>query len=129
MPTSKSRFSNGMNRKTPTLLFAAVMLIVLLGYGFFEAQRLIEGPLITIEMPKNGSATSSRGVVIAGTASNISFLTINDKPSFTDESGRFSELLSIPPGVTVLTVAAIDRFGRRASESVSLNVLNYCPVS
>lgn len=108
-------------------LLIALVVICLVGYGLFEARKLIEGPIITIDMPRDGSATSTTGVVIAGEAENISFLTINDKSSYTDEQGHFAELLSLPPGVTVLTVAAIDRFGRRAQRSVTINVLNYCP--
>lgn len=109
------------------VIILAVLIIV--SYGLFEARRLIEGPVITIDSPRDGSATSTTGLVIAGEAENISFLTINDKPSFTDEAGHFSELLSVPPGVTILTVAATDRFGRRTERRVSINVLNYCPAS
>ncbi|MDO8517675.1 MAG: hypothetical protein Q7S26_00065 [bacterium] len=98
------------------------------GYGLFESRKLLEGPRITITSPVDGSATSSAVVVVEGEAQNISFLTINDKPAFTDESGHFSETLSPPSGYTVVTVASIDRFGRRASKSVAINVLDYCPV-
>jgi hypothetical protein len=110
-------------------VLTAVVVILMVGYGLFEARKLIEGPVITIIAPTDGSATSTTGVLIEGYAQNISFLTINDAPAYTDTSGRFVELLSPPPGVTVLTVAATDRFGRRASKSVSINVLNYCPVA
>lgn len=106
-----------------------MLILLAFGYGLFEARKLIEGPQITIIAPVNGSATSTTGVLIEGYAQNISFLTINDAPAYTDTSGKFVELLSPPPGVTVLTVAAVDRFGRRASKSVSINVLNYCPVN
>ena len=114
-----------------SLIFFVIALLALgmLTYALFEGRRLIEGPRITITSPRNGSATSSTGVLIAGEAQNISFLTINDKPAFTDESGHFEELLSPPPGYTVLTVAATDRFGRRALQSVSITILDYCPVS
>ena len=115
-------------RPLPTLLLGLLALVIV-GYGAFEARRIIEGPVVTIDMPVNGSATSSTGVIITGNAQNISFLTINDKPGFTDQKGNFSETLSIPPGFAVLTVAATDRFGRRTSKSVSINVLNYCPLS
>ncbi len=110
----------------PALIGFVVLSILL--YGLFEARRIIEGPVISIYTPADGSATSSMGVVIAGNAQNISFLTINDKPSFTDQQGNFSETLSIPPGFATLTVAATDRFGRRTSKHVSITVLNYCPV-
>jgi hypothetical protein len=112
-----------------TRLIIVIAAIAIIGYGLFEARKLIEGPTVVIESPTNGSATSSTAVIISGEAENISFLTINDAPAYTDEQGHFSELLSLSPGFTVLTVAAIDRFGRRISKSVSINVLNYCTIN
>lgn len=104
------------------------IVLVVLSYGLFEARKLIEGPDITIVSPANGSATSTALVTIVGSAQNISFLTINDGPSYTDEKGQFVYRYSPPAGYTVVTVAAVDRFGRRASKTVSFNVVNYCPV-
>lgn len=68
-------------------------------------------------------------LTISGTAYNISFLTVDDKLATIDESGRFSMTISPPPGYAIFTVAATDRFGRRASKSVAITVLNYCPVN
>lgn len=118
-----------MPRLSPAAILVLIAVATIGGYGFFEARRIIEGPIITISSPSNGSATSSMGVIIAGMAENISFLTINDKPSYTDKAGNFTATLSLPPGFAVLTVQAVDRFGRRTSKSVSITVLNYCPVS
>lgn len=117
-----------MSRLSLTTLLVLAVVILIGSYGLFEARRIIEGPEIVITSPADGSATSSMGVVISGIAQNISFLTINDKPSYTDKAGNFTETLSIPPGFTVLTVRAVDRFGRRTAKQVAINVLNYCPV-
>ncbi len=111
-----------MRRAALVLLCLAVV-----GYGLFEARRLWEGPRIVILSPTNGSGVASRTVQINGTAQNIAFLTINDAPAYTDETGHFTEVVALPEGYTVLTVAAVDRFGRRASESVSITMLNFCP--
>ncbi len=105
-----------------------MIISTLLGYGLFEGRKLLEGPQITITSPHDGSATSTSAVVVAGEAHNISFLTINDKPAFTDAAGHFRETLSPPPGYTVVVVASVDRFGRRVSKAVTINVLNYCSV-
>ena len=110
------------------ILFVLAILLVA-GYGFFEARRLIGGPSITLDMPRDGSATSSVSVLISGVAQNISFLTIDDAPAFTDQQGRFSERLTPPPGYAIFTVAATDRFGRHTSVQVHITVLNYCSVS
>jgi hypothetical protein len=113
-------------------IYAAIVVlavVIVLGYSLFEGRLLLAGPELAILSPRDGSATSTSGVVIEGTARNISFLTINDQPAYTDQSGHFSETLSPPAGYTVFTVAAVDRFGRRASISTHFTVLDYCPVS
>lgn len=108
---------------------AFLIALALISYGLFEARRLITGPVITITSPISGSATSSSAILISGTAENIAFLTINDRSAFTDEQGHFSERISAPPGYTVLTVRGKDRFGRESSQSVSITIVNFCPVS
>ncbi|MEI6864092.1 MAG: hypothetical protein WCK46_01835 [Candidatus Adlerbacteria bacterium] len=115
-------------RRTFVFSITIACVVALLAYGLFEARRLIEGPRIVLVSPRDGSATSSSAVVISGTAENISFLTINDKPAFTDEEGHFTLTLSPPAGYTVFTARGVDRFGRRTSRVVSINVLNYCPL-
>lgn len=126
---SRRKFERGNAAKR---LYSTVLLLVAVGivsYGLFEGRKLIEGPQVVLETPADGSATSSSAVIISGEAHNVSFLTINDAPAFTDESGHFALTLSPPPGYTVFTVAATDRFGRRVSRSVSIQVLSYCPIT
>jgi hypothetical protein len=108
-------------------LLAGLAILAILGYGLFEARRLIGGPAIELDAPIEGSMTASTTVEIRGIARNISFLTINDAPAFTDEAGRFAETLSPPPGYAIFTVAATDRFGRRTIAQVHITILNYCP--
>jgi hypothetical protein len=108
------------------ILLGALFLLIV--YGVFEARKLLTGPTINIEYPAQGSATSSVLVTVKGTAHNISFLTINDDPSYTNEDGIFVYRFSPPAGYTSISVAATDRFGRRTNKSVSINVIRYCPV-
>jgi hypothetical protein len=112
-----------------SVILLSALAILIVGYGLFEARKIIEGPLVTITYPKDGSATSTTGVQIAGVAENISFLSINDRSAYTDKDGNYSEILSLPPGPSIITVAAVDRFGRKTHKSVSINVLDYCPIS
>ncbi len=109
-------------------LLIGIMLTLVVGYGLFEARRIIAGPEVTIVSPADGAAVAGPTLTVRGTAKNVSFFTINDSPAFTDPSGNFSYTLSPAPGYTVVTVASIDRFGRRAAKSIALTVLDYCPV-
>ena len=102
------------------------IVLVVISYGLFEARKLLEGPEITIDSLADGLSTSTTAITVVGTAQNIAFLTINDAPSYTDESGKFVYRFSPPAGYTVVTVAATDRFGRRASKSITFNVVTYC---
>lgn len=110
-------------------ILIGVALVVIVGYGVFEARRIIAGPSLTIDSPKSGSATSTSLVTVTGRVQNISFLTINDKPAFADEQGRFVYRYSPPMGYTALTARATDRFGRKVEERIAFNVVTYCPVT
>lgn len=110
-------------------LLVIAALLVIVGYGLFEARRIIEGPRLTIDAPLDGSATSSALVTVVGRVENISFLTINDHTASADEQGQFVYRYSPPLGYTALTVAATDRFGRKVEKRVSFTLLNYCSVT
>lgn len=106
-----------------------IALVAIVGYGVFEARRIIAGPELIIDSPTDGSATSTTLVTVMGRVQNISFLTINDKPAFADEQGRFVYRYSPPMGYTALTARATDRFGRKVEKRVTFNLLTYCPLT
>ncbi len=118
-----------MNRYSISFICITTLIIVILVYSLFEARKILTGPDIHIDSPKDDTATSSSIITISGEAHNIAFLDINDAPAYTDLSGHFSEAISPPPGYSVVTVSARDQFGRRVSESVHITVLSYCPVN
>lgn len=83
----------------------------LVAYALWEARFLIAGPTLTLaaEPP---TAQISRTVTIAGAARNISEITLNGRPIFTDKDGNFSEQVVLESGYTILTLRARDRYGR-----------------
>ncbi len=114
-------------RRTLSRTLGAAAFLLLAGYAAFEARRLIAGPAITIASPRDGSVVAGPVVHITGEARNAAFFAMNDAQAFVDESGRFDEALSPPPGYTVLTLRATDRFGRTAAATVRVTVADYCP--
>ncbi len=95
--------------------------IVIVGYGLFQARNLLMGPQIYLASPQNGATiTHSPLVTIAGKASNISFISLNDRPIFVNEQGDFNEQLLLSPGYNTWTIMAKDTFGRTITKSFSL---------
>jgi len=101
------------------VLFAAII-----GYGLFTSRFLIEGPIVTIDSPKNGTTETSPLVEIDGTAQNITYITLDDRQIYIDATGHFSEKLLLQPGYSIIKVYAKDRFGRSVTKQLGLVYLS-----
>lgn len=109
--------------KTKRLLRIWLIIVVvagLLGYVAFQAEALFLGPRLTIDSPLSGLSTSTSLVTIEGTASNISYLTLNGAKIFTDEMGNFKERILLSYGYNIVTLSATDRFDRTVTKSLQL---------
>ncbi len=95
------------------LVVLSVSFAALLGtYLIFQARFLILGPQITLE-PTHIGRVNQPVVTLRGDARNITRLWLNDRPIFTDRTGRFEEALVLENGYTIATLTAEDRYGRR----------------
>lgn len=110
------------------LLYAlsAIAIAIFLGYGIFEARKLLEGPQIAIATPKDWQEVGGPLFTIRGNVQNAAFFSIDGHQAFADEHGNFSEQLSLPIGYAVVEVAARDRFDRTTVKDLHLNVLDEC---
>lgn len=72
---------------------------------------MIQGPQVTLleEPPK---VVNERFVTLLGHADNITRITLNGRPIFTDQAGYFHEAMMLENGYTIATIAATDRYGR-----------------
>jgi hypothetical protein len=90
------------------------------GYGIFQSQKIISGPKITIESPTTGQVLTKSDIDISGVATNISAISLNDRPIFIDESGKFSEKLMLYPGYNIIKLRAEDKFGSQVEKDLEL---------
>jgi len=91
--------------------FYAVLVVLFIGYAYFQARNLIQGPTIALtEEPR--VETSERTVPISGIAKNITALRLNGLQIHTDEAGLFTHSLLLENGYTIMTLEAEDRYGR-----------------
>jgi hypothetical protein len=99
----------------PTKTIAAIVLVLLVGYGLIEARHLIAGPSIVLTIPTNYTTSPDGFVAIKGTAKNTENLMLNGGPLLIDGAGNFADSLLLPKGSDILTFTATDRFGRSTS--------------
>ncbi len=92
-------------------LLTGLLLLALLAYIAYQARFLLVGPQISIE-PAPATALEERTITIRGAANNISRITLNGRQIYTDPEGTFAELVVLHEGYNLLTIAAVDRYGR-----------------
>lgn len=90
------------------------LVVIVIGYVIFQARFLLIGPVVALTKD-TAYVYNQRIVDIEGTAHNITNITLNGRPIFTDESGFFSEALVLENGYTIMTIRAQDRYGRETS--------------
>lgn len=95
---------------------AAIVLILLIGYGAVKAFPLIRGPVIDIDSPINYTTSPDGFITVSGVAHNTEALFLDGGPLLIDPEGRFYTALLLPSGGSILTLTANDRFGRSATE-------------
>ncbi len=88
----------------------SLLVLVIIGYTLFQAQKVIFGPIIDIYTPENGSTYNQSLIEISGRARNIAYLNLDDRPIFTDQNGYFHELMLLSPGYNIIKLDARDKF-------------------
>jgi len=99
------------------MIFGCLGLLLVL-YILFQARFLILGPQVSIHTPEDAQMVDDPLLTISGKASNIAWISLNDRQIYVDEEGFFSEKLLLSPGTSIITVNVRDRFGREHEESV-----------
>ncbi len=103
----------------------AILVIVIIGYSLFQAQKLLRGPVIEVFSPENGSTYSQTLIQIEGRARNTAYLNLNDKPIFTDKNGYFAEQLLLSPGYNVIKLDAKDKFKNYIEKRLEIILKEY----
>jgi len=104
-------------------ILAVVILIG--GYALYAAIPLILGPSLTLSADQQENGL----VRVYGTASRVSYLSLNGLEVPLDEAGYFEALRAYPAGYTVLQAKAIDRFGRAITKELTFVTEEYGEVS
>ncbi|MEK7669355.1 MAG: hypothetical protein AAB350_02075 [Patescibacteria group bacterium] len=111
------KFESGFNIK---FFVITVSVLLLISYGIFNARNLIIGPTIEIFSPADNLETSENILTIKGKATNISFLSLNERPIFVNTEGLFEEKLLLSPGSNIIEIKAKDRFKKEILKTLKI---------
>jgi len=102
-------------------VFIFFVVILVVGYGFFSARYLIEGPKIIVHTPKNNDSFKSSLMEVVGETENISYISLNGKTIFVNEKGCFKEKLLLSEGTDIISLYAKDKMGREITKSIKVS--------
>lgn len=108
---------------SPKSLIIGLLVLTLVSYSAFQARFIILGPRVEITSHTDGEVVESAFVVIEGRATNISWISLNDRQIFTDEEGFWSEELVVPEGMSTLTVKVRGKMGEDIEKEKSIRII------
>ena len=111
-------------KKTLATVSAIILVVVVLGYGYFRTKDFLAGPILKITAPKNGELFTSPLIDVGGNSKNLSFLNLDGRKIFTDKDGIWKEKLLLQDGVNIIEVRGVDRFGRENKQVLRVMYVN-----
>ena len=117
-----------MNRSAISILrtsIVSLLILIIIGYSLFQAQKLITGPIIEVYTPQNGATYSQTLIEIEGRAQNVAHLNLNGRKIFTDKDGHFKEKLLLSPGYNIIKLDAVDKFKKYTEKTLELILKEY----
>ena len=110
------------SRKLIIWILIALGIIIVIGYSVFALKGIVQGPRIVVSAPQNGSSTTTPLIAIIGRVLRGSTITLNGATSTLDLAGNFAETLLLAPGYNIMTLEAMDRYGRSDKKTIEMTL-------
>ncbi len=108
IPTKQHSFTLA---RLATFTGVALLMVLFVSYILFQARFIISGPEISfVDLPQ--VVQNERVIKLNGLAENITAIYLNGRPIVTDENGNFNEAVVLENGYTVVSIDAVDLYGR-----------------
>ena len=97
---------------------SCVMLFSIIGiFAYMKMSFLVNGVQIKANIEHSENTSLAR---VVGTAKNATHISLNGREIFIDKDGSFSEPIALIPGFSVVTIDAIDKFGKNKEKKFQL---------
>lgn len=106
---------------TPKIISITAGILLVFG-GFFYLYKEIGAftnvPKLVVLNPEQNSIENSNSVTVEGVTDKDAKLFINNQPILVSDEGSFSEKLALQFGTNTITVKAVNRFDKAATENI-----------
>lgn len=97
--------------RATTIAIFTTIITLFISYLIFQFRILSGAPKLTLELPQENQTVSAL-VQIEGTTSPQSTVTINSKQVEVQDTGTFTDTISLSPGTHTITIQATSRTGQ-----------------
>lgn len=111
---------NNFYQNRISIYFFIIILILTIGYTYYQTKSFALGPILEITEPVDGSLFSNNSVNVKGYSKNISYITLNDRQIFVDEKGFLNEKIILSEGYNKIIVSAKDKYQREVEKKLEL---------
>lgn len=95
------------------VVFGSTLFIIIGIFSYIKADDLIYGVQINASISKTDSSSIAE---IKGEAIHATYLSLNGREIFIDKDGSFTEHIALLPGLSVVTLEAEDKFGKKSEK-------------
>jgi cytoskeletal protein RodZ len=130
-PSAPIRFSFSPSPKMLAIGLGFLIAIGFFSYLYFELRSFVSEPRLVIETPSDGETVEGTEVIVSGKTDPRAEVRINAVETIVDETGAFSERVTLTAGLNTITVSSENRFGkvREKSVAVDASVMQAAPIS
>lgn len=99
-----------------------LVFLMLLGYILFQYRYAFINPPLEVYSPKEKEEVSAEGITVSGKTDSSVVIYINNVSVSLDKEGNFKKSIDLFPGKSVITIKAVNRFGRETIEKRDIEV-------
>lgn len=115
------RFRLDISSKTTLFVLIAFVSLGFFSYLYIEFSAFVSEPKLILIGPSDGSTVQSSELLVSGETDRRASVRINDAEAAVGEDGRFEERITLMPGLNIISVSSVNRFGKERTRVVSVN--------
>jgi cytoskeletal protein RodZ len=120
-PQAPVRFRFDVSPRTLVTVSIIAVSIGFFSYLYLEFRSFVSEPRLVITEPRDGSVVDAAEILVSGETDHRATVRINGEETIVSEEGRFSERVTLTPGLNTVSVASVNRFGKERVKTVSVN--------